>query len=256
MNYDLSSPLSGGQPRYLILAQALADAIKAGRYPLNSLLPTEHELCKQFNVSRHTVREAIRRLNELGLISKQHGIGTRVKAVQPASRYVQASEGISDLHQYVRDVRMELGNSQDISADEELAELLECKPGQAWICAEGLRYREGDSVPLARTQVYVPQAYAAALAAFGDGRTPIYELLQRRFGVQMAEVRQTLSAINLSDEDARALQVQPGSPGLHIVRKYYGNNDELLEVAVNVHPGERFSYSITQRLVWQGANGE
>jgi len=256
MNNDMSSLLSGGQPRYLVLAQALADAIKAGRYPLNSLLPTEHELCKQFNVSRHTVREAIRRLNELGLISKQHGIGTRVKATQPASRYVQASEGISDLHQYVRDVRMELGTSQEISADEELAELLECKPGQSWVCAEGLRHREGDSAPLARTRVYVPRAYGAALDAFGDGRTPIYELLQRRFGLQMAEVRQTLSAMNLGEDDARALQVQPGSPGLHIVRKYYGNNDELLEVSVNVHPGERFSYSITQRLVWQGANGE
>lgn len=256
MTPETPSPLSGGQPRYLLLAQALADGIKSGRYPLNSLLPTEHELCKQFNVSRHTVREAMRRLNELGLIHKQHGIGTRVKALQPASRYVQASEGISDLHQYVRDVRMELGVTQEVSADQELAELLECKPGQAWIRTDGLRHREGDATPLARTRVYVPAAYGAALEGFGDGRTPIYELLQRRFGLQMAEVRQTISAVNLDEDDARVLHVAPGSPGLHIVRKYYGANDELLEVAVNVHPGERFSYSITQRLTWQGANGE
>lgn len=256
MNQELPSLLSGGQPRYLVLAQALVDAIKSGRYPLNSLLPTEHELCKQFNVSRHTVREAIRRLNELGLISKQQGVGTRVKATQVASRYVQASEGISDLHQYVRDVRMELNAAEEICADEELAELLECKPGQAWIMAVGLRHREGDSAPLARTQVYVPRAYGAALDGFGDGKTPIYELLQRRFGLQMAEVRQTISAVNLDAEAARALQVDTGSPGLHIVRKYYGSNDELLEVAVNVHPGERFSYSIAQRLIWQGSTRE
>ncbi|MCQ4330380.1 GntR family transcriptional regulator [Stutzerimonas stutzeri] len=256
MKQELPSLLSGGQPRYLVLAQALVDAIKAGRYPLNSLLPTEHELCKQFNVSRHTVREAIRRLNELGLVSKQHGIGTRVKAVQPASRYVQASEGISDLHQYVRDVRMELGASEEVRADQELAELLECNPGQSWVRTDGLRHREGDSAPLARTLVYVPSAYRAALDAFGDGRTPIYELLQQRFGLQMTEVRQTISAVRLNEDDAHVLQVEAGSPGLHIVRKYYGNNDELLEVAVNVHPAERFSYSITQRLIWQGANGE
>ncbi|MDD1510357.1 GntR family transcriptional regulator [Pseudomonas sp. CNPSo 3701] len=256
MNQELPSLLSGGQPRYLILAQALMEAIKAGRYPLNSLLPTEHELCKQFNVSRHTVREATRRLNELGLISKQQGVGTRVKATQPASRYIQASEGISDLHQYVRDVRMELSGTEEVSADEELAELLECKPGQVWVRAIGVRHREGDSAPLARTLVYVPRAYGAALEGFGDGKTPIYELLQRRFGLQMAEVRQTISAVSLEPESARALHVEPGSPGLHIVRKYYGGNDELLEVAVNVHPGERFSYSITQRLIWQGSSGE
>lgn len=256
MNQELPSLLSAGQPRYLILAQALVEAITAGRYPLHSLLPTEHELCKQFNVSRHTVREAIRRLNELGLISKQQGVGTRVKATQAASRYVQASEGISDLHQYVRDVRMELETPEEIEADEDLAELLECKPGQAWVMARGLRHREGDSAPLARTLVYVPRAYGAALEAFGDGRTPIYELLQKRFGVQVAEVRQNISAVTLDEDQARALQVKAGSPGLHIVRKYVGSNDELLEVAVNVHPGERFSYSITQRLTWQGTTGE
>ena len=257
MNPESPSLLSGGQPRYLVLAQALMDSIKEGYYPLNSLLPTEHELCKQFNVSRHTVREAIRRLDELGLISKQQGVGTRVKASQVASRYVQASEGISDLHQYVREVRLVLGASQSISAEGELAELLECKPGQLWVKVNGMRYRkEDDSAPLALTDVYIPQVYRAALEEVGEGRTPIYTLLQRRFNLQFTQVRQDISAVIISDADADALLVASGSPGLRIVRKYYGDHDELLEVAVNLHPGDRFSYSITQQLVFQGSHRE
>ena len=56
MNAQPPQLVASGQPRYLVLAQALMDDIRSGRYPLDSLLPTEIELCQQFNVSRHTVR--------------------------------------------------------------------------------------------------------------------------------------------------------------------------------------------------------
>ncbi len=74
------SRLGRGQPRYLLLAQDLIQDIDTGRYPVGSLLPTELELCEQFGVSRHTVREAVRRLREMGLVTRHQGIGTRVKA--------------------------------------------------------------------------------------------------------------------------------------------------------------------------------
>ncbi|MCQ4321735.1 GntR family transcriptional regulator [Stutzerimonas stutzeri] len=252
MSQGLPSLLSGGQPRYLVLAQALVDDIKAGRYPLGSLLPTEHELCEQFSVSRHTVREAIRRLNELGLISRQQGVGTRVKATQVASRYVQASERIADLHQYVRDVRLEISSIDDVILDAALAELLEAKPGQSWLHVSGLRHREGDTEPLARTDVYINRAYRGVAEDLGDGSEPIYTLIERRYGLHVVQVSQQLSAVNIGERDARVLEVEPGSAGLLVVRKYFGANQDLLEVAVNLHPGSRFSYSVTQHLRFQG----
>ncbi|QGZ30965.1 GntR family transcriptional regulator [Stutzerimonas stutzeri] len=254
MSQGLPSLLSGGQPRYLVLAQALIDDIKAGRYPLGSLLPTEHELCQQFSVSRHTVREAIRRLSELGLISRQQGVGTRVKATEVASRYVQASEGIADLHQYVRDVRLEIDAIGDVTLDDALAELLEAKPGQIWLHVRGLRHREGDTEPLARSDVYINRAYRGIADDLGDGTQPIYALIERRYGVQVVEVSQHLSAVNIGEADARLLDVEPGEAGLQVIRKYFGANQELLEVAISLHPGSRFSYSMTQHLRFQGAS--
>ncbi|MGI4838141.1 MAG: GntR family transcriptional regulator [Janthinobacterium lividum] len=253
MSQDSPSPLGGGQPRYLLLAQALMDDIKAARYPLDSLLPTEHELCQQFGVSRHTVREAIRRLSDLGLIHKQHGIGSRVKAVEVAARYVQAHADIADLHQYVRDVRLDIHGIHDISADAELAQWLECQPGQEWLCVSGLRFREGDQLPLAFTHAYIARAYRSVAEDLGDGREPIYALIERRFGLRVTDVRQDISAVLIDAADAQRLQVAAGSAGLRIIRRYYGHNQELLEVAVSLHPGERFSYSFSQQLKWQGA---
>ena len=50
------------QPLYLQVAHNLSKAIAAKRFAVGSLLPTEEELCAEFDVSRHTIREAIRHL--------------------------------------------------------------------------------------------------------------------------------------------------------------------------------------------------
>ena len=49
-----------------------------GVYPVGSQLPTEHELCERFSVSRYTVREALRRLREDNLVSSRPRAGTLV----------------------------------------------------------------------------------------------------------------------------------------------------------------------------------
>ena len=94
--------LIASQPQYVLVAQALMQDISNGRFPVGALLPPEMTLCTQFGVSRHTVREAIRRLQERGLITRQRGVGTRVKAQQSESKYVQSASTIPDLLQYAK----------------------------------------------------------------------------------------------------------------------------------------------------------
>lgn len=72
-------------PLALKVAQGLRDDIASGRYAPGTCLPGEHHLALNFNVSRVTVREAIRRLNAEGRVYSEQGRGTfvaEVKAVQ------------------------------------------------------------------------------------------------------------------------------------------------------------------------------
>jgi len=73
------TPFESAQPRYLAVAERLSQAITQGEYGVGSLLPTESELCDKFGVSRHTVREALRKLRDLGLVTRHQGVGTRVE---------------------------------------------------------------------------------------------------------------------------------------------------------------------------------
>ena len=50
-----------GDHRYLQIARTLRKEIVDGVYPVGSQLPTEHQLCERFAVSRYTVREALDR---------------------------------------------------------------------------------------------------------------------------------------------------------------------------------------------------
>ena len=66
-------------PIYEDIARDLLEAIHRGQYPIGGLIPTELELAARYDVSRQTVRAAMRRLTELGAVSRRKGSGTRVE---------------------------------------------------------------------------------------------------------------------------------------------------------------------------------
>lgn len=65
-------------PVYAAIATALRTDIGAGRYPMNARLPSEGDLARRFGVNRHTVRHALAKLAEDGLVYSRRGSGTYV----------------------------------------------------------------------------------------------------------------------------------------------------------------------------------
>jgi DNA-binding GntR family transcriptional regulator len=235
-------------PQYVLVAQALIDDIRRGRYPVGGLLPPEVDLSRQFGVSRHTMREAMRLLLERGLVTRQRGIGTQVKASQASPRYVQSTASIADLPQYVEETRLVTKKADDVICDEALAALLGCPPGQRWLHVRGSRYVGDGKDPIALTDIYINVAYAGIQSLIGVQKVPVYTLIEKQYGETIVEVRQQIGATVLGEVEARALNVEPGSAGLVITRRYLGSNDRVLEVAINLHPAERFSYSMSLRM--------
>ena len=243
-----ASALLASQPKYVLVARALIDDIGSGQYPVGSMLPPELELCTQFGVSRHTMREAIRRLHERGMVARQRGVGTVVRRSRPESQYVQSTMTIADLPRYVEDTRLVKARTSDVIADADLAEVLSCPVGQRWLWVRGFRYARDDKLPMAMTDIYVDAAYGGIQRQIGAANVPIYKLLEGEYGVAIVEVKQDISATTIDAADAHQLHVKPGSAGLLVTRRYVGADDRVLEVAVNLHPAGRFSYSMSLRF--------
>lgn len=63
------------QPKFLTIYNTLYKEIQIGKYPSGHALPTEKELCARFDVSRMTLRQAIKLLAEDGIVESTRGKG-------------------------------------------------------------------------------------------------------------------------------------------------------------------------------------
>jgi DNA-binding GntR family transcriptional regulator len=216
--------------------------IEDGTYAVGGMLPTELTLCDEYQVSRHTIREALRRLRDAGLIKRRRRIGTEVVARRPPDRYRQPTNSIRDFLQYTEDARLEVLNTTRILAEAALAEQLECEEGHAWLEIESLRSIPGNSRPICFTTAYVDAELMPIDQRLDKLEGPVSALLERVYGVHIGRIDQAIDAVALSRRHAKLLRAAAGGPALRAVRRYYDPNGRLFELSIALHPGDRFSY--------------
>ena len=234
------------KPRYLELADHIGREIGGGAYAVGSLLPSEAELCAQHGVSRHTVREATRLLQDKGLVARHQGLGTRIQSTTEPSRYVHAMDTVPELWEYVKNTELKVVRRRLIKAKDALTPL----PGDrndSWRLLEAVRHLKSGE-PIAWKQVYIDARYDAAAAEIGKRTVPIYSIVEDRYGVKTDRVRQEISAMSMPAEAARALGVKSGSSGLALLRHYVDTADRVFEVTMSIYPANRFRYSVELKL--------
>lgn len=239
-----------GAPRYRQLADTLIRDIESGRYRVGTLLPPEMQISAQYGVSRHTAREAIRRLVEMGLISRRPGIGTQVKARKAPSRFIASLTSISDLFQYTQRTRLKLLTERILTADAGLAARLRCIPGQRWVQFETCRYSIGAPTPISHTEIYVLPAHAGIRDRLEGAGVWVYGLIERASRKRIVELQQVVGAVAMPARIAKLLRAKPRSPALQVLRYYYDARARLLSVSVNLYPEDRFKFSTRWRLEW------
>lgn len=253
MKMSLTS--SASPPRYAALARELADEIARGVLPSGSRLPTEVELSAERGVSRATVRAALLRLEELGLVSRRRRSGTHVtdRAPRRIGTYAQSLDGIDDLLQYAAETQRRILRVRPVVADDALATRLSVRPGSRWLQVSSLRVASaGDELPLCWTDSYAdaeaaPRNLERRLRD-GSYRGLIATLVAQASGRPIDEVTQEIRASGIPEgEVAQALQADSGGHALQIIRRYIDPAGSPLAVTVSLHPAERFSYSTRLR---------
>jgi GntR family transcriptional regulator len=235
--------------RYLQVARILRKEIVDGVYPVGSQLPTEHELCKRFSVSRYTVREALRRLREDNLISSRPRAGTLVVPRAALNSYVQDVMSINDLLAFAAGAQLAIESNAMVTIDDELAARTGLTVGTEWLAVRGYRQADGASAPICRTEYYINRAFVAVGRLLQRHTGPIFPLIEDLFGVSIAEVHQEIAAVVISPELAGRLKVEAGTAALEMQRTYKTSDGEVAEVTINTHPSSRFRHAMTMRRV-------
>jgi GntR family transcriptional regulator len=231
-------------PRYQTLADALIARIQSGEYPIGSQFPTEFEICAQYQVSRHTARAALAKLNSLGLIARRPGAGTRVTAPSPPMRYQQDVDSIEDLMQYSRNSRLEISECARVDPPPEIARLLGLRRDTQGIRLFGRRYGEPRHEPVCTTEIFLRPTRGLPLASLLDPASASRAVLKVLDLNDIHHVDQTFDAVELPARNARLLGVDAGIAAMRVLRVYHGSPTRVVGCAISLPPAGRFAYTM------------
>lgn len=245
-----TSTISLGNAKHAVIARTLTNEIADGVFRVGETLPSESDLSTRFDVSRHTVRAALRTLQELGLISSQAGVGSVVRASQVDARYTQSFTCVEDLLQYTKTTRFEMLERAEIVADTGFSQRIGGRAGDRWWHLVMLRTGKDHDLPVTLADVFVPYDIGLTLGDFPHDEMPIFTQIEKT-GALIVEIKQEIGAAMPTENEAQVLGIGQDQPVLVITRRYYGKQMRLLEVTRTVHPAGSFTYQMDVRLAPQ-----
>ena len=183
------------RPLRVVVREELRQRILAGEWKVGERLPTEDDLCRQFMVSRVTVRSAIQALAAQGLVDIRHGSGTYV-----ATFGGQLRSGLQELRSMTEVIR-ELGHNGGSVLDWKETRpptatecgQLDMSPDDQVISLERTWMADGDVVGYSFDAIpggVLPPALAATL-----GEESTFSTF-RRFGIEPARAMAELHAVD------------------------------------------------------------
>ncbi len=237
--------MNRARPRREEIAGNLIEAIASGRYAVGQTLPTEHELSALFGVSRFTASHALDQLEHLGMVSRKPRQGTRVISRFPLSNFVEQGGILQEWTGYGTEFILELDTIEERPPLPILG--MSGTGRRPWLYLAGLRHPKGNDLPACLSEIWVHPDYKDIRGRLTTRPPLIFTLIEERYGPLVRRVRHEIRAVPVEEAIAKKLNVEAGSPGLQTLRRYFGPRDQIVEVVVNTHPHDRFTYAIEVR---------
>jgi len=209
---DRRSPM----PLYFQLARLLTGEISGGRWRAGDRLPSEAEICDAYRVSRATVRQALLRLENEGLIQRLKGRGTFIADTRHRSWLVQSSEGFfhDEVGRAGLDVTSRILRAELAPLPPWASQALMLDDSSQGAVLERLRFINGQ-VALHVTDYLLP-GYEHAVVSMRDRDGSLYDRLREEAGVRVHGGRRIIEATCAGAGVAKLLEVGPMTPLLLI----------------------------------------
>lgn len=205
----------------------------------NDMLPTERKLAERFGVSRMTVRQALNGLRADGVLRSVRGVGTFV--AQPRLSKAPALTSFSeDLAARGYTPSTQLIAAEEGPAATHVAVDLGVPTGARVYRIERLRLADG--IPLCHEEVWL---HATRFPGLLDEELTmsLYGLLESRYQVQLLRAKQQVRAVNVGEESARLLDVEPNAAGLHVARISMDQSGRTVERGQSLCRGDLYDFS-------------
>lgn len=231
---------SDSTPLHVQIERELRRMTKLPEFQNGKMFPDELTLANQFGVSRGTLRVALTRLVDRGLLERKRGIGTRAL---PAP----AESSISEWHSFSREmarrnIKVECF-FQDVRrcpAPASVGNALQIEAGVDVLRLDRVRGWGGEAVVHSRSWFH-PRL---RLPDCADFNRPLYELIQDLTGAVADRAREEFTAVHAPASIARRLDVKTGDPLLMRSHTVYDKGKRPIEFAEVHYASARFTLTL------------
>lgn len=203
--------------KYLRVREHLRKRVKSMRE--GALLPSETELCAEYDVSRITIRRAVDDLAADGLVIKEQGRGTFVArpivTQKYSERFAESIQGFyGEMAARGEQVSTRVLRQGVVFASPDLADTLQLDPSDELVELVRLRSVNGEVNHIVHTFLPVSLFPETATADFSDGS--LYDFIRTEYSADLHSTHLTIEVALATDDEAELLDVAPGSPLLQV----------------------------------------
>ncbi len=238
----LTMPSNGhnGIPAYQRIQGAIRDRIRTGELKTGDSVASERELARVHNVSLMTARHALAGLEQEGVVERRRGAGTFVAPPRihfnKLMSYTEqmASRGLAAASKVI--------TAKLIEREDEIAARLMLPAASKMIKVERLRHTSDE--PFALETCYLPADKFPGLVREPLGKSSLFSMLERDYGVQLAYADEEVDATAAEGRVAQLLDVTRGAPVMRIRQVIYSANAKPVIYVVGFYRAERHSLFI------------
>lgn len=226
---------------YVQVSEALKRTIESGEWAVGSQIPIEDDLCRQYEVSKATIRLAVLELVRQGYLMRQQGRGTFVcKRVIPEGLTMSASfkelmldAGINFSTRVIAQTVMMPIDDLDVK--------LNIPEDKHLIYIERLRLV--DDEPVLLQESYIPHHVAPQLLHEDVADNSLLELFEKKYDIPVTKVSHYIEVTNSKDGESKLLGLPKGSPLLVLDQHFYSGDTQIMYMRSVKRP-DRFRLSI------------
>jgi GntR family transcriptional regulator len=232
-------------PLYHQVEQLIRHRVARNQYPPGSQIASEHELCRELQVSRITVREALRELVREGLLVKVQGKGTFVSpdaaTPLPPIKYTGALEDV-----YERVLRLDVVDVEitRVPVPAMLRQILGLPVDENELtCIKRLRHINDE--PFSFTVNYLPVSIGDRIRKEDLFAVPLMAILEGEMKIPIVRAVETVEAAPADPEVSGRLRIPVLYPVMHITRTMYTEGDKPFEVVETFYRADKYKYSVS-----------
>ncbi|WP_096186986.1 GntR family transcriptional regulator [Evansella halocellulosilytica] len=227
---------------HTIVKESLIDDIQNGTYPVQSQLPTEADLCRRFDVSRTTIRNALQQLVNEGYIERTQGKGTFVSN-QRVKQTLSSTEGsyTEQLRLQGKKPTIKVLDLSVVPSDAFLSHVLNIDEQEPVHRLERIRY--ADDAPLQYEIAYLPWRLTTSLKK-DECEDSLYKMLRHSMDLPIAKTEEHLHIIHAKEDVAAQLEVPLHFPCLQIETHAFLENGTKIEYSIAYFHGDKASFTI------------